>query len=58
MSGAGGDWASGGDWITATRGRGWGCEEASEVSVLFVDDLVLVLVLVRWMRVIPARVRR
>jgi hypothetical protein len=60
MSGAGGDWASGGEWITVTRGRG--SEEALEVpvpvAVLFVDGLVLVLVLVRRMRVMPARVRR
>jgi hypothetical protein len=56
ISGAGGDWASGGEWITVTRGRGW--EEASEVpvpvAVLFVDGLVLVLVLVRRMRAVPS----
>jgi hypothetical protein len=48
MTEAGGDWASGGKWITVTRGRGW--EEALEVPVpvaVFVDGLVLVLVLVR-----------
>jgi hypothetical protein len=59
MSGAGGDWASGGEWITVTRGRGW---EESEVpvpiAVLFVGGLVSVLVLVRRMRVMPARERR
>jgi hypothetical protein len=49
-----------GDWITVTRRRG--PEEASEVlepvAVLFVDGLAFVLVLVRKMWVMPARVRR
>jgi hypothetical protein len=59
MSAARGDWTSGGERIMVTRGRGW--EVVSEVpvpvAVLFVDGLVLVLVLVRQMRSMSARVR-
>ena len=46
--------------MTVTRGREW--EGVSEVplpvAALLTDELVLVLVLVRRMRMIPARVRR
>ena len=50
MSGAGGDWASGGEWITVTRGKG--LEARLPVAVLSVDGLV------RQIQVMPARVRR
>jgi hypothetical protein len=60
MSRGGGDWASGGERITVTRGRGLEVppEVPLPVAVLSVDGLVLELVLVRRIQVMPARVRR